>query len=68
MFGLDIGTIPIPKPSNRTETLENIDIFDFQLTVEEIALMDAFATGKRAVPLKYYSHHREYPFGGGDDD
>lgn len=65
---IDIGTIPIPKPSNRAETLENIDIFDFQLTAGEIRLMDAFATGKRAVPLKYYSHHRDYPFGGDDDD
>ncbi|XP_055639798.1 1,5-anhydro-D-fructose reductase-like [Toxorhynchites rutilus septentrionalis] len=59
---IDIGTTPIPKPSNRAETLENIDIFDFELTAEEIALLGRFDTGERAVPLKYYSHHREYPF------
>ncbi|XP_055549594.1 1,5-anhydro-D-fructose reductase-like [Wyeomyia smithii] len=59
---IDIGTIPIPKPSNRAETLENIDIFDFRLTAAELALMDRFDNGKRAVPLKYYSHHRDYPF------
>ncbi|XP_058815329.1 1,5-anhydro-D-fructose reductase-like [Topomyia yanbarensis] len=59
---IDIGTIPVPKPSNRCEMLENIDIFDFRLTAEEKALMDRFDNGKRAVPLKYYSHHRDYPF------
>ncbi|XP_065092333.1 1,5-anhydro-D-fructose reductase-like [Ochlerotatus camptorhynchus] len=60
---IEIGTIPIPKPSNRAETLQNIDIFDFRLTPDEVALMDQFDDGKRAVPLKYYSHHRDYPFG-----
>uniref|UniRef100_A0A1Q3FWT7 Putative aldo/keto reductase family n=1 Tax=Culex tarsalis TaxID=7177 RepID=A0A1Q3FWT7_CULTA len=65
---IDIGTIPIPKPCNRAETLENIDIFDFQLTADEIGLMDGFANGKRAVPLKYYSHHRDYPFGNEDNE
>lgn len=59
---IDIGTIPIPKPSNRAEMLENIDIFDFRLTAEELTLMDQFDNGTRAVPLKYYSHHRDYPF------
>ncbi|XP_062548383.1 1,5-anhydro-D-fructose reductase-like [Armigeres subalbatus] len=59
---IDIGTIPIPKPSNRAEMVQNIDVFDFALTTDEIALMDRFEGGKRAVPLKYYSHHRYYPF------
>ncbi|XP_058453148.1 1,5-anhydro-D-fructose reductase-like [Malaya genurostris] len=59
---IDSGTIPVPKPSNRTEMLQNIDIFDFRLTPEDSALMDRFDNGKRAVPLKYYSHHRDYPF------
>lgn len=59
---IQLGTIPIPMASNRAETVENIDIFDFALTPEEMSLMEKFDNGRRAVPLKQYSHLSEFPF------
>ena len=42
-----MGTVPIPKSATKSRILENIDIFDFKLTVEETAIMDSFHTGVR---------------------
>lgn len=40
MSQVDIGTIPIPKSNSNERIQQNIDIFDFELTHEEIALLD----------------------------
>lgn len=47
---IDIGTVPIPKSSSKTRIRENIDIFDFKLTPEEVKIIDKFDTGLRVTP------------------
>ncbi|EAT44544.1 AAEL004086-PA [Aedes aegypti] len=59
---VDIGTIPIPKSSNSERIRQNIDIFDFKLTEEEIKIMDGFHTGQRTVPFNLCTSHKYFPF------
>jgi len=44
---LQLGLIPIPKTANRQRLTENIDIFDFSLTEEEMDRLSALDTGGR---------------------
>lgn len=39
---VEVGTIPVPKSSNPIRMRMNIDIFDFQLSPEDIKLIDGF--------------------------
>ncbi|KAI5642655.1 aldo/keto reductase family domain-containing protein [Phthorimaea operculella] len=43
---LDRGTIPIPKSTNPDRLRQNIDVFDFQLTPEEVATISKFNQNK----------------------
>ncbi|MBM7366371.1 aldo/keto reductase [Gordonia hydrophobica] len=45
---LDHGVSAIPKSVHATRIVENFDVFDFSLTLEEIAEIDALDTGVRA--------------------
>lgn len=47
IFEVEIGTIPIPKSTSTERIRENIDIFDFKLTPEEIASIDKLNCGYR---------------------
>jgi len=51
---VDIGTIPIPKSSSKKRIEQNINIFDFKLTPEEIATIDKFDCGGRVVDFEEY--------------
>lgn len=42
------GRVPIPKSANRKRITENFDIFDFELTPDDICLIDSMETGIRA--------------------
>ncbi|KAJ8680124.1 hypothetical protein QAD02_015911 [Eretmocerus hayati] len=59
---IDIGTIPIPKSSSEKRIRENIDIFDFKLTPEEIAAIDKLDTGFRTCTADEFRDSKEYPF------
>ncbi|XP_062564762.1 1,5-anhydro-D-fructose reductase-like [Armigeres subalbatus] len=59
---VDIGTIPVPKSSNPERLRQNIEIFDFKLTDDEIKILDDFNTGKRTVPFALSTSHKYYPF------
>ncbi|KAK2575283.1 hypothetical protein KPH14_008135 [Odynerus spinipes] len=59
---IDIGTIPIPKSSSKERIKQNLDIFDFKLTPEEIAKMNKFDCGLRVCPAKEFKGHKDYPF------
>lgn len=59
---VDIGTIPVPKSANPERLRQNIDIFDFKLTADEIKIMDGFNTGQRTVPFALCASHKYYPF------
>jgi diketogulonate reductase-like aldo/keto reductase len=47
---VQVGNSVIPKSVRRERILENIDIFDFALTPEELAAIEGLDTGKRGGP------------------
>lgn len=59
---IHIGTIPIPKSSNKKRIQENINIFDFQLTKDEIGFIDTFDCNGRICPAEGMEDHKYYPF------
>lgn len=59
---VQLGTIPIPKSSNKQRIQENIDIFDFELTDEEMAVLDTFDCNGRAVCADEMKGMPNYPF------
>lgn len=44
---IQTGNIAFPKSNNRTRIAENLDIFDFELTDDEMAAIDALDEGRR---------------------
>jgi diketogulonate reductase-like aldo/keto reductase len=49
-WGIQEGRSVIPKSVNPTRISENFDVFDFELTGEQIAAIDALETGERGGP------------------
>ncbi|MFI0731034.1 aldo/keto reductase [Streptomyces sp. NPDC021225] len=49
-WGLQRGRSVIPKSTKRERIAENIDVFDFELTADELATIDALETGRRGGP------------------
>ncbi|KAJ8711141.1 hypothetical protein PYW07_008383 [Mythimna separata] len=43
-YSIDRGLIPIPKSTNQKRIKENLDVFDFQLTPEEISTISSYNT------------------------
>lgn len=49
-WGLDQGRQVIPKSVKASRIAENIDVFDFSLSADELAAIDALGTGRRGGP------------------
>ncbi|CAM5468883.1 aldo/keto reductase [Streptomyces sp. KS_5] len=49
-WGIQQGRSVIPKSTRRGRIAENIDVFDFALTAEELKALDALETGRRGGP------------------
>nr|WP_202871978.1 aldo/keto reductase [Kribbella pratensis] len=49
-WGLQQGRSVIPKSTKPERIAENLDVFDFELSVDELAAIDALDTGKRGGP------------------
>jgi len=56
------GVIPIPKSSNKKRIIENISIFDFQLTAADMEVIDTFNRNKRICKFEHAINHKYYPF------
>ncbi|QDE35581.1 aldo/keto reductase [Microbacterium foliorum] len=49
-WGIQQGRSVIPKSTNPTRIAENFDVFDFELTADELGRIDALDTGVRGGP------------------
>jgi 2,5-diketo-D-gluconate reductase A len=49
-WGLQHGRSAIPKSTKPARIVENFEVFDFDLTGEQLAAIDALDTGKRGGP------------------
>lgn len=54
--------MPIPKTINENRLVENINVFDFELTEEDHEVMDSFNTGERLVSMSDTKHSKYWPF------
>ncbi|GFG35858.1 hypothetical protein Cfor_07266 [Coptotermes formosanus] len=52
------GTVPIPKSSNKKRLQENIDIFNFELSEQDVAAIDSLNRNARICTLNYNIHVR----------
>uniref|UniRef100_A0A182SGB6 NADP-dependent oxidoreductase domain-containing protein n=1 Tax=Anopheles maculatus TaxID=74869 RepID=A0A182SGB6_9DIPT len=59
---IEIGTVPIPKSGNPERIRQNLDVFDFALTPEEVRSLDSLNTGQRLVKFETAEAHPFYPF------
>ncbi|XP_031623206.1 aldo-keto reductase family 1 member B1-like [Contarinia nasturtii] len=62
-FLLDIGAVPIPKSVTPSRIEENISVFDFKLTSDEIKYIDTFNTGERVLEFTEARNDKNFPFG-----
>uniref|UniRef100_A0A2M4BUN1 Putative aldo/keto reductase family n=1 Tax=Anopheles marajoara TaxID=58244 RepID=A0A2M4BUN1_9DIPT len=58
---IDIGTVPIPYSTNDERIRQNIDVFDFKLTEDEIKYLASFHS-ERTIQFLPLKDHRYYPF------
>ena len=49
-WSLQLGNVVIPRASSPERIAENFDVFDFELTAEELSAIDALDTGVRGGP------------------
>ncbi|KAL0867912.1 hypothetical protein ABMA27_008591 [Loxostege sticticalis] len=59
---VDRGLVPIPKSANKDRIAQNIDLFDFQLTKEEVAEISKFNKNVRVIHPKGWESYPNYPF------
>lgn len=56
------GLAVVPKSSNRVRIIENFNSIDFDLAVEDVALIDGLNRDYRLLKNTWASHHPHYPF------
>eukprot|EP00058_Branchiostoma_floridae_P001904 XP_002587392.1 hypothetical protein BRAFLDRAFT_96279 [Branchiostoma floridae] len=61
-WGVQRGTIVIPKSVTPARIQQNIRVFDFALTSEEMAMIDGLDIPHRFIHLDWVSHVPEWPF------
>lgn len=59
---IQLGVMPIPKSANKDRVVQNISIFDFELTADDMAVIETFNSGERAVPFSMSTKHKYFPF------
>lgn len=61
-FQIDRGLIVIPKSVTKDRIEDNMKIFDFQLSDEDIKELESFNRNFRFCALEWIKHHEFYPF------
>ena len=53
-WGIDKGAVVIPKSVKESRIKENMDVFDFQLTADDVAAIDALDQGHRFLNFDFW--------------
>ncbi|CAH2062483.1 unnamed protein product, partial [Iphiclides podalirius] len=61
-YQVDRGNVVIPKSVNRSRIESNFRVLDFQLSDEELRLIDSFDRNGRFVPMTASLGHKYHPF------
>lgn len=62
-YNIELGTVPIPRSSNIDRLTQNLDIFDFQLSKEDMDYLKTFHNPEnRVCKFQLYTHTKNYPF------
>ncbi|XP_068133676.1 aldo-keto reductase family 1 member C1-like [Hyperolius riggenbachi] len=61
-YQIQRGVLPICKSYNPERIKENFQIFDFELTAEDMESIDGMDRNLRYVRIPLFSEHPEYPF------
>ncbi|KAL7030659.1 hypothetical protein ACKWTF_006743 [Chironomus riparius] len=59
---IQFGNVVIPKSVTKERIISNIDVFDFELTDEDIKDLESFGYTQRACVLEIDGSHPDYPF------
>lgn len=61
-FQVQRGLSVVPKSVTKERIVQNIDLFDFDLTAGELASLEAMDTGERHVNVANLAGAKNYPF------
>lgn len=61
-FQIQLGNVVIPKSITKKRIINNIDVFNFQLTDEDMNDLQSFGYVQRAWNFEIDKTHPEYPF------
>lgn len=59
---VELGTVPIPKSVTKSRIEANINIFDFSLSKDDVAVLDSFNNNKRRVEFLDGKQSKYWPF------
>lgn len=59
---IQLGVMPIPKSANKDRVVQNISIFDFELSQDDMKVIATFNSGERMVPFAMSTKHKYFPF------
>ncbi|XP_039752171.1 aldo-keto reductase AKR2E4-like [Pararge aegeria] len=60
---IERGLVPIPKSVNKKRLAQNIDLFDFSLTPEEVQTISRFNKNKRVIDFVDWKDYPHFPYG-----
>ncbi|XP_059488021.1 aldo-keto reductase family 1 member B1-like [Neocloeon triangulifer] len=61
-YQIERGNIVIPKSVTKSRIAENFDVFDFELSKEDVEHLDTFDCNGRICPILPAKNHTHYPF------
>ncbi|XP_072934253.1 aldo-keto reductase AKR2E4-like [Epargyreus clarus] len=59
---IERGLTPIPKSTNKKRIAQNIDLFDFSLTPQEVAQINNFNKNVRVIDMADWKDYPNFPF------
>lgn len=61
-YQIQRGHVVIPKSVTKDRIISNFQVFDFELSDEDMALIDSFDCNGRICPMSLSTTHPDYPF------